>query len=71
MNDVVISLGLLDEISGVRNSVSDRSRVIFAEIKVFLSKFMNRWVDLNNSSINAMRDKSRRGGSDTKSTISC
>jgi hypothetical protein len=71
MNDVVISLGLLDQISGVRNSISDRSRVVFAEIKVFLSKLMNRWVDLNNSSINPMRDKSRRGGSDTKSTISC
>jgi hypothetical protein len=71
MNDVVVGLGLLDQISGIRNSISDRSRVVFAEIKVFLSKFMNRWVDLNNSSINTMRDKSRRGGSDTKSTISC
>ena len=69
MDDVVIGLGLLDQISSVRDGVMDSGRVVLAEVKVLLSKLVNCRVNLNNSSINAMLDESRRCGSDTKTTM--
>jgi hypothetical protein len=47
------------------------SGVVFAEVKVLLSKLMNYRVNLNNSSVNTVSDKGRRRGSDTKSAIPC
>lgn len=71
MNDVIKSLGLVDQISSVRDRIVNGSGVVLAEVKVFLSKLMNCRVNLNNSSVDAVPDKSRRRGPDTKSTMLC
>lgn len=71
VNNVVIGLGLLHQVSCIRDSIGNGSRFVLAKIKIFLSELINHWINLNHGSVNAVRNKGRRGSSNAKATVLC